>query len=47
MADAPAATSREVAANAEFGELASEDRIAAASALETNGIHSLIARVRQ
>jgi hypothetical protein len=43
MTDAPAATSREVAANAEFGELASEDRFAAASALETNGIHSLIA----
>jgi hypothetical protein len=43
MTDAPAATSREVAANAEFGELASEDRIAAASALETNGIRSLIA----
>src|ERR1022692_1591288 len=44
MTDAPGATSREVAANAEFGELASEDRIAtAASALETNGIRSLIA----
>jgi hypothetical protein len=44
MTDAPAATSREVAANAEFGELASEDRIAtAASALVANGIRSLIA----
>jgi LUD domain len=44
MTDAPGTTSREVAANAEFGELASEDRIAtAASALETNGIRSLIA----
>jgi len=44
MTDAPGATSRRVAANAEFGELASEDRIAtAASALETNGIRSLIA----
>jgi hypothetical protein len=42
--DQSGATSREVALNAEFGELASDDRIAAAAAaLETNGISAIIA----
>jgi hypothetical protein len=44
VSDQSAATSREVALNAEFGELASDDRIAAAAAaLETNGISAIIA----
>jgi YkgG family uncharacterized protein len=38
------ATDRKVSVNAEFSELASDDRIrAAASALEANGIHSMVA----
>ncbi len=44
MSDQPGALSREVAVNAEFGELASDDRIAAAAAsLEANGIRSVVA----
>ncbi len=43
MADEPGATAQEVAASAEFGDLASDDRIAAAAAaLEANGVCSLI-----
>jgi hypothetical protein len=43
MADEPGATAGEVAACAEFGDLASDDRIAAAAAaLEANGVRSLI-----
>jgi hypothetical protein len=43
MADEPGATAREVAGSAEFGDLASDDRIAAAAAaLEANGARSLI-----
>lgn len=44
MTDAAGAASREAAAAAEFGELASDDRLAAAaSALEASGIRVLIA----
>jgi LUD domain len=44
MTETPGATNHEVAGNAEFGELASEERIAtAATALEANGVSSLIA----
>jgi LUD domain len=43
MADEPGATAGEVAVCAEFGDLASDDRIAAAAAaLEANGVRSLI-----